>query len=188
MSRTTPLDVIRIKEPCHESWDAMTGDAKTRFCAGCQRHVHNLSAMPREEADRLVCESAGRLCVRYEQGADGAPVTLGYQKQGRIRGGWKAWTAVGAIGACLAGAAQAMIRPKPVPVPAVAPPVLGQMLMGEIAVPTPVPPPLTTRPMLMGAICPVDSELSSVTARPPLTANEPAEVPARANSAAPAAD
>ena len=54
MSRTTPLDVIRVKTPCHESWDAMTGDAKTRFCSGCQRHVHNLSAMPREEAERLL--------------------------------------------------------------------------------------------------------------------------------------
>ena len=74
MSRTTPLSVIRVKSPCPESWEAMTGDEKSRFCAGCQRHVHNLSAMPREEAERLICESAGRLCVRFEQGADGAPV------------------------------------------------------------------------------------------------------------------
>ena len=61
MSRTMPLEVIRVDEPCKADWDAMTGDAARRFCAGCQKHVHNLSAMPREEAERLVCESAGRL-------------------------------------------------------------------------------------------------------------------------------
>jgi hypothetical protein len=151
MSRNAPLDVIQVREPCHESWEAMTGDDKTRFCAGCQRHVHNLSAMLREEAERLVCESAGRLCVRYEAGAGGAPVTLEYQKTGRIRGGWRLWTAVGALGACVAGVVQAMVREKP-PVP-VAAPVLGKMLMGDIAVRPPLPPPPTTQ-MVMGKICP----------------------------------
>ena len=151
MSRKTPLNVIRVREPCHESWEAMTGDDTRRFCNGCQRYVHNLSAMPREEAERLVCEAAGRLCVRYQAGSDGAPVTLDYQKPGRIRGGWKLWTAVGAMGACIAGAVQALVREKPTAVQT--PAALGPMLMGDIvgSLPPPIP---TTPPILMGGICP----------------------------------
>src|SRR4051812_11825373 len=104
MSRSSPLDVIQIPQPCHEPWEQMSGDDRTRFCGACRKHVHNLSAMPRDEAERLLCASAGSLCVRYQVGPAGAPVTLDYQKGSRVRGGWKVWTAVGAIGACVAGA------------------------------------------------------------------------------------
>ena len=155
MSRTTSLDVIRVQQPCHESWESMTGDAKTRFCAGCQRHVHNLSAMPREEAERLICQSVGRLCVRFEAGADGAPVTLEYQRRGRIRGGWKLWTIVGTLGACITGAVQALVREKPAPPPLQTPAALGRMVMGDVAISPPPPSPPTTRPILMGEICPI---------------------------------
>src|SRR3954468_24453473 len=158
MSRTTPLDVIRVQEPCHESWDAMAGDEKRRFCSGCRRHVHNLSAMPREEAERLICESAGRLCVRYEESAGGVPVTLGYQKRGRVRGGWKLWTVVGTIGACITGAVQALVREKPAP-PVLMPAAVGRMVMGEVAVvPQPLPP--TTQRFVLGKI--------AFTPRPPV--------------------
>jgi hypothetical protein len=126
--------------------------------------------MPRAEAERLICESAGRLCVRYEEGADGAPVTLGYEKRGRVRGGWKLWTVVGTIGACITGAVHALVREKPVP--PVQTPAVGRMLMGDICE-TPVSPQSpspspATRPMWIGQI--------AVPATPP-TAQPPVGVP-----------
>ena len=64
MSRASiQLEQIRVREPCTADWDRMSGDDRVRFCEGCQSHVHNLSAMTRDEAERLVCEAAGRLCV-----------------------------------------------------------------------------------------------------------------------------
>lgn len=53
-----------IEQPCPQSWDAMTGDAKRRFCAHCQLHVHNLSAMSAAERTEILCAS-GQRCVTY---------------------------------------------------------------------------------------------------------------------------
>jgi hypothetical protein len=151
----------------------MTGDAKTRFCAGCQRHVHNLSAMPREEAERLLCEPAGRVCVRYEVGIGGAPMTLDYQKPGRIRGGWKLWTVVGAIGACITGAVHALVRESAAPVQT--PVNVGRMGMGDIAAPAPAPPPPNASSVVMGVICPIPAP------PPPLPVPPPPGQPRRLN-------
>lgn len=64
---------VRIDTPCHESWDAMTGDSERRYCGVCEKHVHNLSAMNHDEAQALLTASAGEhLCVRYSAEADGA--------------------------------------------------------------------------------------------------------------------
>lgn len=134
MSRSSPLDVIQVPEPCHQPWEWMTGDDRKRFCTGCQKHVHNLSAMPRDEAERLVCEGAAGLCIRYEQGPDGTPLTLEYQKAGRIRGGWRLWTAVGAIGACMAGAVQALVTGRPA-----APATTRSVVAGMMVMPPPPP-------------------------------------------------
>lgn len=43
----------------------MTGDDKCRFCAGCQLHVHNLSAMSHQEQQALLSKRSGRQCVAY---------------------------------------------------------------------------------------------------------------------------
>lgn len=72
------LSVIKIAQPCHESWDQMTGDDKSRFCAHCQKQVHDLSSMTTDAAQRLLCESAGSLCVRFQVGVQGTPITLDY--------------------------------------------------------------------------------------------------------------
>lgn len=63
---------VQIDSPCHESWEAMDGDAERRFCGVCQKHVHNLSAMNHDEATALLRRSAGdHLCVRYTAESDG---------------------------------------------------------------------------------------------------------------------
>ncbi len=69
------LDDIRVASPCHERWDAMTGDEQARHCGSCKKNVYNLSAMTREVAEALVREKEGKLCVRYYRRADGTILT-----------------------------------------------------------------------------------------------------------------
>ena len=69
------LEQIRIAEPCNASWDRMKGDERVRFCGECRKNVYNLSAMSRTEAELLVHEMEGRLCVRFYQRRDGTVLT-----------------------------------------------------------------------------------------------------------------
>lgn len=62
-------DQIRITEPCHENWDAMSREGKKRFCASCEKHVHDLNNMAEAEAEALV--KGGGVCVRYTADTDG---------------------------------------------------------------------------------------------------------------------
>ena len=79
MSARRPLELLQIPAPCPANWDAMSGDAAGRFCQHCQKTVHDLSAMTRDEAERLVCQAAGVLCVRITRLPDGQVQTLDYQ-------------------------------------------------------------------------------------------------------------
>lgn len=65
------LDNIRVATPCTVSWDGMTGDERVRACASCNKRVYNLSNLTREEAQALIVEKEGKLCVRYYQRHDG---------------------------------------------------------------------------------------------------------------------
>jgi hypothetical protein len=65
------LHRIQIASPCHASWDEMRGDERVRFCQHCRLNVYNLSAMEPEDAEALVREKEGRLCVRYYARPDG---------------------------------------------------------------------------------------------------------------------
>lgn len=69
------LDQVRIAAPCGESWEAMDGNARTRFCAGCGHHVHNLSAMSRAEAQDVLARADGRVCIRFHPKPNGSPMT-----------------------------------------------------------------------------------------------------------------
>src|SRR3954471_17484503 len=77
MRATAPisLNVIRVENPCPAEWEKMHGDARVRFCDECKLHVYNLSSLTRAEAERLVAQHEGRLCVRYYQRADGTIIT-----------------------------------------------------------------------------------------------------------------
>jgi len=70
-----PLDTISVASPCNVSWDAMTGDERTRFCLQCQKHVYNLSELSRSAAEALVQQTEGRLCVRFYRRKDGTVMT-----------------------------------------------------------------------------------------------------------------
>jgi hypothetical protein len=68
----------------------MKGDNQRRFCEHCQKFVHNLSEMPAEQAERLICETAGNLCARFARDPmNGRVITLDYAprpRRARLRG------------------------------------------------------------------------------------------------------
>ena len=86
MSNELPiLNQISIPEPCPASWDAMTGDEKSRHCAQCEKSVFHLSNMTADEAARVVEQSGGDLCVRGAFRPDGSLVTRGTRPERAIR-------------------------------------------------------------------------------------------------------
>jgi hypothetical protein len=73
--RLPNLDEVRIASPCTADWESMVGDERVRFCGKCQKNVYNLSALTREEAERLLAEKQGGLCARLYERADGTILT-----------------------------------------------------------------------------------------------------------------
>lgn len=71
----SPLDNLQIASPCRADWHKMTGDDKARFCGSCQKNVFNISLMSRQEAEALILEKEGNLCVRLARRADGTIIT-----------------------------------------------------------------------------------------------------------------
>jgi hypothetical protein len=69
------LDSINVKSPCSESWDEMKGNNEVRFCSHCAKDVHDISAMTRAKAEKLVKDSNGKLCVRYVKSPTGKVIT-----------------------------------------------------------------------------------------------------------------
>jgi hypothetical protein len=128
----------------------MTGDARVRYCAGCQKHVYDLSAMTQSEAERLVCDAAGQLCVRFSRAPDGRVQTLDYQPPAGRRRGWRFWTIVSTCAASLVAGANGYLlgRGKPTP------PAVG-VFVGEPAMPaTALPASPSTMPTFLGMMAP----------------------------------
>jgi len=71
----SPLDNINIASPCSADWSEMYGDERKRFCGDCKLNVYNLSGMTRDEAESLMMNAEGRLCVRFYKRADGSVIT-----------------------------------------------------------------------------------------------------------------
>ncbi len=70
-----PLDNLSVAAPCSENWAEMSGDDRARFCKLCTKHVYNLSAMSRAEAEALIISKEGKLCIRFAQRADGTVIS-----------------------------------------------------------------------------------------------------------------
>lgn len=71
----TSLESLRVAAPCKADWDDMIGDNRVRFCGQCQKNVYNLSNMTRKEAERLVTNREGSMCVRFYKRSDGTVIT-----------------------------------------------------------------------------------------------------------------
>jgi hypothetical protein len=72
---TNPLSNVKIASPCSQDWSEMIGTERKRFCSECKLDVHNLSGMTQAEAENLLFNSEGRLCVRFFRRADGSVLT-----------------------------------------------------------------------------------------------------------------
>jgi hypothetical protein len=132
-----PLDVITVQSPCPADWAAMRGDEKKRFCEHCGKFVHNLAAMPVDEAQALICRSAGRLCVRFEVPAAPAAVPLTYRAApvtSRRRALATIASLIGAITFTGGWGAWKVWSKKPVPPPG------PTFVVGEMVMPTPLAP------------------------------------------------
>jgi len=70
-----PLELISVASPCNASWDAMKGDDHTRFCGQCSLYVYNISELTQTQAETLIGEHEGKMCVRYFQRFDGTIMT-----------------------------------------------------------------------------------------------------------------
>jgi hypothetical protein len=66
---------LRVASPCPADWNAMQGDDRVRFCGQCEKNVYNISAMTHAEAEDLIREKEGKLCVRFYQRTDGTVLT-----------------------------------------------------------------------------------------------------------------
>jgi hypothetical protein len=166
MSERIPLDVIDVSTPCPVDWDEMRGTDRVRFCGQCKLHVYNLSAMSRHEAEELINETEGRLCVNFYRRTDGTIVTADCSRlRQAARVARHAWASAYAISAALVCALLAPlgfgassqtcekdplnVEPNPVTrilggVSAPAPEVRGEvMVTGKIAVQPPVTQPAT---------------------------------------------
>lgn len=53
----------------------MIGDNRKRYCGECKLNVFNLSGMSKTEAENLIMNAEGRLCVRFYKRADGSVIT-----------------------------------------------------------------------------------------------------------------
>ena len=72
---TDPLSNLKVASPCPADWDAMYGNDRVRFCGECKLNVYNLSGMTRDEAESLIINTEGRLCVRFYRRRDGSILT-----------------------------------------------------------------------------------------------------------------
>lgn len=69
------LDNVHVASPCLADWERMSGDSRIRHCCECNLSVYNLSEMTRQEAEDLIRNHEGRLCVRFYRRADGTILT-----------------------------------------------------------------------------------------------------------------
>ena len=73
---------LSVRQPCAESWEAMRGEGRSRFCEGCGKVVQDLSLMTDRQVEELAMRAAAgeKVCARVTRRIDGELVTLGPEK------------------------------------------------------------------------------------------------------------
>lgn len=103
---------IRVATPCNADWNSMTGDERARFCHACSKHVYNISAMTSEEAEKLITEKEGNMCVRIYRRKDGTVITQDCPRG--LAALHRRWlTGVAAVTALISGAAIYFLQKTP---------------------------------------------------------------------------
>lgn len=153
MSRfDSPLNNINVASPCSADWNEMYGDGRKRFCGDCKLNVYNLSGMTTEDAEALIMNAEGRLCVRFYRRTDGSVITqdcpVGWAKV-KQRTRVFAAAAASLMVALFTGVLFASLFSKPritvgkLLIPFATP--TPERLMGVMALPSPTPTPKTMR-------------------------------------------
>ena len=154
------LDGIAVASPCSVSWEGMTGDDQVRHCGSCRLNVYNLSEMTRAEAESLVRNREGRLCVRFYRRADGTVITkdcpVGLRAiRRRMALAWSAaaamFVAMFAAGCGRAGTDSGGGAVTPTPTPHHGPE-MGRRVMGITVEPSPIQGDVAGPPVLQGEV------------------------------------
>lgn len=66
---------LQIATPCKANWDQMVGDDCKRYCSLCNLNVYNVSAMTLAEAEALIIDNEGNVCLRLYRRSDGTVMT-----------------------------------------------------------------------------------------------------------------
>lgn len=177
LQRNRLLDQIEIAAPCPAKWEEMRGDDAQRFCGGCQKSVYNLAGMSSLEAEKLIFETEGNLCVRLFRRHDGTVITsdcpVGLAERAWRRARNTALASVSLIIVLLTGALVALFgasrtttlvettdgiqetiedlrQPEPPPLAGAPMPIdVSQFEMGEMVdIPEPVPAPKASTPKM----------------------------------------
>jgi flagella basal body P-ring formation protein FlgA len=89
---------ITVSRNCPVDWNSMKGDEKIRFCGKCNQSVYNLSEMTQEQAEEIIRQQNGDMCIRMYRRPDGKIMTKDCPKP-VIRP--SVWVAGGAAAACI---------------------------------------------------------------------------------------
>ncbi|MFO0824113.1 MAG: hypothetical protein U0792_13535 [Gemmataceae bacterium] len=84
------LDLIEVPIPCTVPWESMRGYSRVRYCDQCKQNVYQLSEMSRDEAEALIKQKEGKLCVRFFRRPDGTVVTRDCKAVRWSRAVWRA--------------------------------------------------------------------------------------------------
>lgn len=73
MKATNYIPKDYIPKPCHENWNAMTGNEQKKFCDKCACSVHNLTGMNHDQIMNLKTELGGNLCGVFQTQTKASP-------------------------------------------------------------------------------------------------------------------
>jgi len=104
-ARLPLLDRLVVKTPCHEDWNAMTGDDRARLCVKCNKTVFDLSAMSQDEAETFLADNLDdeNPCVRLYRRPDGTVLTTECSRGAKVRHARRVGAAAAATACALAG-------------------------------------------------------------------------------------
>ncbi|QKG58368.1 hypothetical protein GKZ68_18075 [Hymenobacter sp. BRD128] len=92
--------LVRIPQPCAESWDAMTPTATGRHCAACQKTVVDFTLKTDAEILAALRQASGQTCGRLRADQLARPLVPATQPNR-----WRSWLgAMLAVGECSAAA------------------------------------------------------------------------------------
>jgi hypothetical protein len=134
------LHEVKIATPCPADWNTMSGDERTRFCGQCKLNVYNISEMTTDDAEKLIIEKEGKLCLRIYRRADGTvltkdcPVGLAAMRKKLMTMCGAATAAVGILAAWIITGKKP--EPQPLQCSAGGATFTGNFMTGDMAMPT----------------------------------------------------